>query len=120
MRVATGEQCWLKPDAGAVRRANFCTRGLAFHAAHAQAEADLVGGGMAWVQRGVAVLEHHLHLPPQLTHRHARRSPTGSPSSTMLARIRLDQAHQQPTGGRLAAAGFTDDAQGFPLHHAGS
>jgi hypothetical protein len=81
---------------------------------HLRAEGDGVLDGQARVERGVAVLEHHLHLAAELAQRQVR--PADAPVEDDLA-ASGDQVHQQPRGGGLAAARFADDAERLALAH---
>jgi hypothetical protein len=67
----------------------------------------------AWVQRGIRILEHHLHLPVQLAVGEALRRADHQPIEDDAAAVRRDEVHQQPGRCRLATAGLTHDAEGF-------
>ena len=82
---------------------------------HARRVGDALRHGHARVQRGVAVLEHHLHLPAHGVHRDAVAVADRIAVEHHVAGVGLDQPHQQPRGGGLAAAGFADDAEGLAL-----
>src|SRR6185503_2399731 len=79
--------------------------------------ADDLPDPVAWVQRGVVVLEDHLHLPPQRPH--LPRSAAGDLASLALdrARGRLDQLQDGAAGGRLAGARLSDQAQRLAPFH---
>ena len=68
--------------------------------------------GHARIERGVGVLEDDLHVAAAAgASRPCRARRRSSPIEAALARGRLDQPQQQARQGRLAAAGFADDAQ---------
>ena len=79
-----------------------------------QAERDLRCRGMARIERGVAVLKYHLHLPPQVTDRDSAGSDRIAVERE-VAGVALDEMHHQPGGGRFATAALSDDAQGLTL-----
>src|SRR5579885_3477020 len=69
--------------------------------------------GSARVERGVGILEHDLHLaaePPEL--RRARRQHVLA-LEPHAARVGLDEPQDRAARGRLAAAGFTHQAEGL-------
>ena len=80
---------------------------------HLRPERDRILDGEARIERGVAVLEHHLHPPAQLAQRQRRADRLAVEDD--LADVRLDQADHEPRGGRLAAAGLADDAEHLAL-----
>ena len=65
------------------------------------------------VQRGVAVLENHLHLFAQIADAGSARGPDLAAIQRDAALVRRDQIHDQPCRGGLAAARLADDAQRF-------
>jgi hypothetical protein len=83
--------------------------------ADARAEGDRVSKRQARVERGIAVLEHHLHRALHLADRNAARAAHLLAVENQGTGIGLDQADQQPRRRRLAAAGLADDAQRFAL-----
>ena len=116
VRIAVGEAVRDRARPWPAGRARASRASAAGRPCALGAKAMRLGDGQARVERGVGVLEHHLHLAAQLV---ARVMPcgssTGSPSNTMVPRVRLDQPHQQARHRRLAAARLADDAQGLAL-----
>ena len=112
MRIAVGKG--FGPQAHlAEQLARQRARGAVSHAVNFWTERDRFLDGEAWVQRGIAVLKHHLHAAAQFAQR--QRAADLHAVIDDVAGIALHQVHQQPCGGRLAAAGFADDADGFAL-----
>src|SRR3954447_267363 len=81
------------------------------HPLQLQRVTDDLPDPFAWVQRGVGVLEDHLHLPPQRSHLAAAEARDLPPFESDRAGGRLDQLQHRPAGGRLAAAGLADQAE---------
>jgi hypothetical protein len=69
--------------------------------------------GQARIERGITVLKHHLHAAAQFAQR--QRAADLHAVIDDIAGVALHQVHQKPRGGRLAAAGFADDADGLAL-----
>ena len=86
------------------------------HAMHLGAKGDGILNGQARVERGIAVLKHHLHLTPELLERQVPAT-HGAPVINDLPSRRRNELHQQPGGGRLAAARLAHHAQGFALEY---
>ena len=63
------------------------------------------------IERGIGILEHHLHLPAQLPEIQAVAAADGLPVEGNSAGVGADQMHQESRGGRLAAARLADDSQ---------
>ena len=78
-----------------------------------RAERDRLLDRETRIQRGVAVLEHHLHAAAQFAQRQCAADLHAVIDD--VAGIARHQMHQQPRRGRLAAAGFADDADGLAL-----
>ncbi len=73
-----------------------------------------VADGVARVERGEGVLEHHLR-PAAIGAQIAAAEPANRhPVEHDLAGFRFDEAEQALRQARLAAAGFADEADGFP------
>src|SRR5882757_11256488 len=83
------------------------------YAMHPRTERDRVLDGEARVERGVAVLEHHLHAAAQLAQREIAAELLAVEHDR--AGVRLDQPDDQPCRRRLAAARFADDAEHLAL-----
>ena len=83
---------------------------------HLRAEGDGVFNRQARVQRGIAVLEHHLHLAAKFLERQIART-HGAAIKDQLALGRVHQVHEQACGGGFTAAGLAHHAQGFTLEH---
>ena len=69
--------------------------------------------GHARVERGERVLEDDLDLPAHLPHGAAVQLGQLRPVELDRARRRLDELQHGPTGGRLAAPGLADEAEGL-------
>jgi hypothetical protein len=67
------------------------------------------------IERRVAVLEHHLHVAPQCRDGDAMRGADRFAIEDQFACVAFDEMQQQACQGGLAAAGFSDDAQGLTL-----
>src|SRR5258708_7887070 len=80
------------------------------------AEGDRILDCQPRIERRIAVLEHHLHLPAELGEIERDRTDLFSVEQD-LADVGLDDLHDQPRGGRLAAAGLADDAERLALGH---
>ena len=112
MRIAVGKVFGPQADL-AEQLARQRARGAISHAMNLGTERDRFLDRQARIERGVAVLKHHLHAAAQFTQR--QRAADLHAVIDDVAGIALHQVHQQPRGGRLAAAGFADDADGFAL-----
>ena len=112
MRITVGEGRRIESHlAQQIVRARPC-----FHrrnAVHLRAKCNRVFDGEARIERGVAVLKHHLHPAAQLPQRQIAAELFAVEHDR--AGIRLDQADHQPRRRRLAAAGFADDAEHLAL-----
>jgi hypothetical protein len=84
-------------------------------AVHHRAKRDGILDRHARIERGVAVLEHHLHLAAQGGDGDAARGRDRLPVEHQLAGIGHDQMQQQAREGGFSAAGLTDDAQRLTL-----
>ena len=73
--------------------------------------ADDLAGPLARVERGVGVLEDHLHLAPQRPHLPPREAGDLAPVEADRARGRLDQLQDRAAERRLAAARLADQAE---------
>ena len=74
---------------------------------------DDAGDGHPGVQRGVGVLEDHLHFaPPGLNGLFVQRRDVGAPVEDLPPGGPV-QPHQRPPDGGLAAAGFAHQAEGL-------
>ena len=80
---------------------------------HLRSERDGILNGEPRIERGVAVLEHHLHATTQ--HAHRQRGADRFAVEDDLADIGGDQADDEPRCGRFSAAGLADDAQDLAL-----
>ena len=69
----------------------------------------------AGIERGIGILEDHLHAPPHLTQIRTRGFGQFHTLEPHTARGGTVQLQDGAPGGRLAAARFADQAQGFPL-----
>ena len=76
---------------------------------------DGVADPVARVERGVGVLEDHLHAVALATQRLALQVHEVSAGEAQGAAVRSFQAHHAAPQGRLAGARFADDADGFAL-----
>ena len=113
VRIAAGEARRVQPHPGqqVVRPGE---RRALRHAVHRGAEGDRILDRHPRVERRIAVLEHHLRLAPEL----AQRQPAGADRLAVehqLAPVLAGELHQQPGGGRFAAARFADHAQRLAL-----
>ena len=112
VRIAVGESFGTQSDL-AEQFARQCPRRVVARAVNPGAERDRFLDGQARIERGVGVLEHHLHAAAQFAQ---RQGPTDLHAVIDdVAGIARHQVHQQPRGGRLAAAGLADDPDGFAL-----
>jgi hypothetical protein len=82
---------------------------------HLQRFADDVAGRHARVQRGERILEDDLHLSPMRPQRRLTQASDVLSVEPDRALGRLDQPQHRTRHGRLAAAAFADQPQGFPL-----
>ena len=108
MRVAPGKLGGVQAD----RRQQFhrtLARGAGGEPVHDRAEGDRLRNGQARIERGVAVLEYHLHLAAVFLQRQFPRTDSLAVEDD-LARRRIHQRHDQAGGRRLAAAGLAHDA----------
>ena len=78
-------------------------------------EGQRLGDRQTRIERGVGILEHHLHLPAQLVDGDAVRFVDRIAVQHHRAPVGLDQADQQPCHRRLAATRLAHDAQRFAL-----
>src|SRR6187402_230068 len=76
-----------------------------------------VADGHARVERGVRILEHHLHAAAQRPDRGGGSAGDLLSGEADRSGGRLVDAHDESREGRLAAAGFADDADGFAGRH---
>ena len=74
---------------------------------------DRIADRHPWIERAVGVLEDDLHLPPAPPELGPRQLRQIASLEKHRPGGRLDQAQQQAAGGRLAATGFADEAEGF-------
>ncbi len=115
VRIAPGEARRLEPDP-MEQVVGARDRGAPPQSVHARAEGDGVLDRQPRIERGVAVLEHHLHLlaeRPEVEGARAHRLAVEQD----LAAIKRDDLHDKARGGGLAAAGFADDAERLALGH---
>jgi len=84
-------------------------------AVHHRAEGDGILHRHARVQRGIAVLEHHLHLAAQIADIDAAALAHRIAIEHQFAGIRHHQMQQEPRQRRLAATGLADHAERFAL-----
>ena len=83
------------------------------YAVHLRAEHDGVLDGQARVERGVGVLEHHLHLPAELAKPGRVVRDDVASVELDLACVGADEVHEKARRRRLAASRFADDAEHF-------
>ena len=113
VRVAGGKARGLQPHPG--EQAAGALDGLALrHTVHPRPEGDRALDGHARVEGGVAVLEHHLGLRPEIA-QGQRPAADALSVEQQVAGIVGDQAHDEPGRGGLAAARFADDPEGLAL-----
>src|SRR5262249_33694095 len=86
-------------------------------AVHAGPKGDGILDGAAGIERGVAVLEHHLHLPSQIAHAHAAGDPHCSARKGDGAAIGQEKPDEQARRRRLAAPRFANDAERLAAPH---
>jgi hypothetical protein len=86
-------------------------------AVHDQRLGDDLADRHARIERGVGVLENELHVAAQLAHLGCRIRRQFAPLEPDGTVIGLDQPDDQPAGGGLAAAAFTDKAEGTAAPH---
>src|SRR6516165_6457373 len=91
------------------------SRGAPRMPAYARTEGDRVGKRKARVERGIAVLEHHLYRALHPADGDAAHASDLLAVENQRAGIGFDQANQQPRRRRLPAAGLADDAQRLAL-----
>ena len=83
---------------------------------HAQGPRDDFADAHMRVERGVRVLEDHLHVPPQAAHiASALRAQINATERDLPRRRRVEIQNGAP-GGRLATTAFTDQTQSLALH----
>lgn len=82
---------------------------------NARPERDRFLHRQARVQRGIAILEHHLYLPAVISQR--QRAADRFAIEKHFALIPFDQLHQQSRRCRLAAAAFADHAECLTLQN---
>src|SRR6516162_7994413 len=80
-------------------------------AAYARAESDGVRKRQARVERGIAVLEHHLHRALHFAYGNAVVASDLLAIEDQGTGVGLDQADQEPRRGRLAAPGLPHNAE---------
>ncbi|OMP13835.1 hypothetical protein COLO4_00851, partial [Corchorus olitorius] len=115
MRVAVGKARRFKADVRQQIAGVFAGLSDA-DAVDALAEGDALLHGHARIERGIAILENHLHLATVGFHGQTRRANLLSVEDQFAA-VLGEQLHQQPGGGRFAAARLADHPQGFAFHH---
>ncbi len=74
---------------------------------------DDVADAHARVERGVRILEDDLHLATRLAQAIAGEAQHVFPLKANFSRCRFDEPQDAAAGGRLATAGFTDQAERF-------
>src|SRR5258708_2283463 len=84
------------------------------HTVHPRPERDRLLDGETRIERGVAVLEHHLHLAAGLREFQFPGS-DGLPVEQQFARVRRHDLHGWAGERRLPAAGLADDAECLAL-----
>ena len=82
---------------------------------HARAERNGVLDGQSRIERRIAVLEDHLRLLAEAVQAQRRRADRLAVEQD-IALVRLDDLHDQPRGGGLAAARLAHDAERLALH----
>ena len=87
--------------------------GVSVKTVHVQRFGDDVLHPLAGRQGRIRILEDDLHLPPPLPHRAGAKAQQIGAVEHNRAAGRLRQAQQHAAGGGFAAAGFTDQRQGF-------
>jgi hypothetical protein len=76
-------------------------------------ESDGIADRHTRVQRRIGVLKHDLHLAPQSVDRDPARDADGIAVEHELSGIGFYEVQEKAGEGGLAAAGLTDDAEGF-------
>ena len=112
MRIAAGEHRRIEPDL-AQELMRLLARGGRRNAIDLRPERDRVFDRQPRIERGVAVLEHHLHAAAQFPQRQGRTDRLAVEQDFPV--IRLDQSDDQARGRGLAAAGFADNADHLAL-----
>ena len=87
------------------------------HAVDLRPEHDRVLDGQAWVEGGIRVLEHHLHLAPELAQARRVVRLDGLAVEDDAAGIGADEVHEQARGRRFPAARLADNAQHLARQH---
>src|SRR5258708_23843012 len=111
MRIAAGEERRAQPHLLEEPLGAFARVVPAQMFRRARTKGNNVGDRGAWVERRIAVLEHHLHLQAHLAARQPLRCAAGLAIEDDITGIGLDQVQQKPRGCRFAATGFTDHTQ---------
>ena len=113
VRIAPDELRGIEPHQGE-ELAGPVARRRRRHPVHLRAEHDGLLDRQARIERGVRILEHHLHLPAHLAE--PRRivgvdevAVEGDPS-----RVGPDEVHEEARGRRLAAPGLAHDPEHLP------
>src|SRR5712691_2128716 len=117
VRIARGKQCRIEADHGEDFSRALPGRRPA-DAVHARPIGDGVLDGAAGIERGIAVLEDHLHLSSQVAHVHVAGRPDSPAREGDGAGIGRQQLDEKARRRRLAAARFADDAEGLAAAHA--
>jgi hypothetical protein len=81
---------------------------------HAWAERNGIFDREPWIERSVAVLEHHLHVTP-VRRKVALRCADRIAVEQYVAGVGRRDAHDQPGKRRFSAAGFPDNTEGFAI-----
>ena len=115
MRVALGKAGWRQAHP-VHQMVGAGDRLFARYPMHLRAKGDRVLDRQARVERGIAVLEHHLHLAAKLLEAQVARAHRAAVKH-QLAGGRVHQMHQQACSGRFAATGLAHHAQGLALEH---
>jgi hypothetical protein len=114
VRVAAGVEIGREPDP-VEQRTRPHLRLPSAQPVHARAERHRLRDRQARVQRGIAVLENHLHVATQLAQGDAVAGADRLAVEDDLAGVGLEQPHQHPSGRRLAAPALANDTQGLAL-----
>jgi hypothetical protein len=114
VRIALDEEIGVETDlAEQVARATLGLGGA--DAMHARGKGNRILDGQAWVERGIRILEHHLHLAAHVGDADAIERADHFAIENRVADVRLNQADEQAGGRRFAATGFADDAERLAL-----
>src|SRR5262245_55397667 len=84
---------------------------------YSQRPADDIDDAHAWVERGVRILENHLHMFAQLADFPAGEPQDISALEKHLARGSRKEARNQSCGRRFATTALTDQAERLSLRH---